>query len=206
MSSYPAMAPAGNVSTYSAASTPAAPAAVPAGPKVNNIQMVYHADIFILALCFGFVLVSLPRAIARISAIDWRKGHFLRSIEPASPAAHRNQAVFIRANTNVPVLEKNIDGGSDDPHTLTVSHEDPVKDKPQANLKSPPHVPAFSTFLHPVSSILHRRIAPGFSYGQVVILILYSGILGYLALYKSNPISNPERCESPPLSMKSVSD
>lgn len=189
MSAYPAAAPASNGSTHSAATSPAA-----AGPKVNDIQMVYHADIFLLALCFCFVLVSLPRAVARISAVDWRKGHFLRSTGDASATARGHQAALARSNTNVSELENKIDVGSDDLHTLT-SHEYPVKDKAQASPNSPPHVPAFSTFLHPFSSILRRRATSGFSYGQALVLAIYSAVLGYLSLYRTNLISNPHRCD-----------
>lgn len=190
MSAYPAMAPAGNGSTHSAATAPA-PAA--AAPKVNDVQMVYHADILLLALFACFVLASLPRAFARIFAVDWRKGHFLRSIVPATGASiRRNQAALTRSNTNVLESEK-IYAESDDSHTLT-SHENLVKGRAQAGLDSaPPHVPAFSTFLHPVSSILRRRAAPGFSFGQALILCIYSAVLGYLTLYKSNLLSNPKR-------------
>ena len=164
-------------------------------PKVDDFQIVYHADIFILALGFCFVLVSLPRAVARIYAVDWRKGHLLGSIVPANATTRTHQVALTRSDTNVSELEK-VDP-SDDSHYSHSPPEDLKKDISIQN--SPPHVPAFSTFLHPVSSILRYRVASGLSYGQALILAIYSAILGYLSLYRTNLILDPARCAWNPL-------
>lgn len=188
MATYPATASASNGPT----------SLVAGGSEVNDNQLVYYADILILAFCLSFAIVSLPRALARIYAVDWRKGHFLRFILPVDVTTRITQAALTRSDTNDSELEKNVDvESSNDSHTTLAPHEDLVnddlaKDKGQ---KSPPHVPAFSTFLHPVSSVLSYRVISGLSYGQALILAIYSAILGYLSLYKTNLISNPDRCD-----------
>lgn len=196
MATYPATASASNGSTHSPATS-----LVAGGSEVNDIQLVFQADILILALCFSFAIVSIPRAFARIYAVDWRKGHFLRFILPVDATTRIPQVALARSDTNDSELEKKVDvESSNDSHTTLTPHEnlmneDLATDKGQTEQKSPPHVPAFSTFLHPISSVLSYRVISGFSYGQALILAIYSAILGYLSLYKTNLISNPDRCD-----------
>ena len=159
------------------------PAAV-APPAVNDLRLVFNGDIVLLVLFAGFVVISLPRAFARLSSA-WSQGHILRSISDN----RRNRKGPVSTSSTEP--GHHIEMKSDDSHTA-YSHTD-LSSREGGNAAIPHHVPKMSTLLHPIASPLKGRTMPGFSLGQTLILVIYSTILIYLSLYKSSTITDPER-------------
>ncbi|KIM76946.1 hypothetical protein PILCRDRAFT_825962 [Piloderma croceum F 1598] len=160
------------------------PAAV-AIPAVNFLRLVFNGDIILLVLFACFVVVSLPRAFARLSSA-WSQGHILRSLADNQ----RNRKVPVSTSSNTEPGQ-NIEMKSDNSHTA-YSYTD-LAQRENGNAAFPYHVPTWSTLLYPIASPLKRRTMPGFSLGQTLILVIYSTILIYLSLYQSSAITDPER-------------
>jgi ferric-chelate reductase len=169
-----------------AAADSGSPQSSPAAPPVNNLRLVFDGDIILLALFACFVVVSLPRAFARLSSA-WSQGHILRSL--SDNRINRKGPVSTKNSSAEP--EHHIEMKSDNSHTA-YSHTD-LAQRENGNAAFPYHVPTLSTLLHPIASPLKRRTMPGFSLGQTLILVIYSTILIYLSLYKSSTITDPER-------------
>lgn len=61
-------------------------------------------------------------------------------------------------------------------------------------LDCPPHVPSLPRFFSPISAFLSRRVSPGYSIGQSLILIIYFGILCFPAFYQTTgPFTDAHR-------------
>jgi hypothetical protein len=164
--------------------SPQPPPAGAVAPPVNNLRLVFNGNIILLALFACFVVVSLPRAFARLSS-GWRQGHILRSL-----SGSRRNGTGASSASSTGTNTRN-DMKSDDSHTMH-SHTDLTQRK-NDSAAFPYHVPALSTLLYSIASPLKRRTVPGFSVGQTLILVIYSTILLYLVLYKSSTITDPER-------------
>ena len=161
---------------------PSMTAAMP--PPVNNLRLVFNGDILLLALFACVVVLSMPRAFARLAS-GWHQGHILRSVSTDNKRS--------RKTTNATYSGNGMDMKSDVSHTY-YSHTNLVQhEKGRASPAFPHHVPTVSSTLHPIAALLRRRIVPGFSIGQALILALYSGILHYLSLYNSNIFTDPDR-------------
>jgi ferric-chelate reductase len=163
---------------------PSTTAATP--PPVNNLRLVFNGDIFLLALFACILVLSVPRAFARLTS-GWRQGHILRSVSTGNKRSRK------APSSTDAYPGKGMDMKSDVSHTY-YSHTNLVQhEKGRASSAFPHHVPTISSIFHPIAFLLRRRIVPGFSIGQASILALYSGILHYLSLYKSNVFTDPER-------------
>lgn len=171
--------------------SPSAPAAGAATPvKFNNLELIFNGDISLLVLFGCIALFCLPRAIARVWSIGWRQGNILRSVN----IDNRRARVRPTHNTTNTKFEKDVDGRSDDSHTL-YTHTQFVRseDGKAAYWSFPLHVPAVASILNLVATPLRRRISPGFSFGQALILAIYSAVMLYLTLWKSNIFTDMKR-------------
>ncbi|KAF8504341.1 hypothetical protein F5888DRAFT_1799059 [Russula emetica] len=60
--------------------------------------------------------------------------------------------------------------------------------------RGPTRVPRWTTILHPtLAYALNFRVAPGFSFGKLLVLLAYAGIMIYASLCRSNPFSDALR-------------
>jgi ferric-chelate reductase len=60
--------------------------------------------------------------------------------------------------------------------------------------RAPTRVPRWSTVIHPtISYVLNHRVAPGFSFGKLLVLLAYAIVMGYATLYSSDPFTDPLR-------------
>ncbi|KAI6121233.1 hypothetical protein F5141DRAFT_1210912 [Pisolithus sp. B1] len=176
--------------------------------SVNALGLVFHVDIFLLAVAAVFALATLPRAFARLSrSMEWRRGHILRSTRldyrrPRRSPPLRSPPTPAKEPTTIPPEEPQVasssghDGiTSEESHTY-VSHTNlirrPSTGKATAKLL-PPHVRAWSAILPPVGNLLRYRLDSGFSLGQALVLGLYSAILVYPVFLKSDPFTDPLR-------------
>ncbi|KAI6026492.1 ferric reductase like transmembrane component-domain-containing protein [Pisolithus microcarpus] len=176
--------------------------------SVDALSLVFHVDLFILAVAAVFALATLPRAFARLSrSAEWRRGHILRSTRldyrrPRRPPPLRPPPTPAKESTKTPPEEPQATSSSghdgitsEESHTY-VSHTNlirrPSTGKAAANFL-PPHVRAWSAILPPVGNLLRYRLDSGFSLGQALVLGLYSAILVYPVFLKSDPFTDPLR-------------
>jgi ferric-chelate reductase len=153
---------------------------------VNASKLVFNGDVLLLAVFFGFVLLSLRRAFARFSCVpEWLQGHTLWS---TSPDKWRDRRPFAEDKG----INKKKSKRSQAPHS-DMRHLEDRRRPSTTDTCVPPHAPAISSVLHPIASPLARRIMPGFSVGQAVILGVYGAILQYESFYKSNIFTDPIR-------------
>jgi ferric-chelate reductase len=142
---------------------------------VNNSKLVFDGDILLLAIVSFFVLLNIRRAFSRFSwASEWLQGHVLWF---ASPDNWRNRFA------SVPFGHGAVE--------MAIDKESKASYAPSTN--APTHVPSILSTLHPISSPFTRRIMPGFSVWQAVILGVYGIILQYETFYKSNLFTDPIR-------------
>lgn len=175
---------------------------------------VYHIDLFIIGAFALYVLFVSPRAFARFSQSgEWTQGLFLRSVRlnaNGSGNQHRPPALRNQSSSSIypmtpvdPSASNHFGNGTEDSHTL-YAHQPPQQlakptsrqiSKPNQHHTYPAHLPssyplpAFRT----LACILRKRVAPGFSLNQLVICVIYFGILSYASLYKSSPFTDPVR-------------
>lgn len=164
------------------------PASGAAAPKpFDNLRLVFNGDILLIAFFACFVVVSLPRAFARMLS-GWR-GHILWSVA----GKRRDRKLTSTPSSTEASTENYGPTKSEDSHTYQ-SHARLVRRESDNVLSAIPyHIPTLSSIFHPIAPIFRYRIIPGFSLGQAVILGVYGGVLIYVLLYQSNTFTDPSR-------------
>lgn len=165
-------------------------AVIPLLDTVHAEALVFHVDIFILALIALLVLLRLPRAFARLwSTSEWCNGHIL-----LDRPYQRSTIAQSYQNAYPPPNPKEV--ATEDSHTLFSHSNQPQridsKGRP-LTVSYPPHVASSLRFLRPLISMCRHRISPGFSAGQFLVLLYYFSVLVYAAFYKSSPFTDPLR-------------
>ncbi|KAF7324752.1 Iron reductase [Mycena kentingensis (nom. inval.)] len=158
----------------------AAQTAAPTDPVViahptDAAALVYHVDLFILALAAAVVVCILPRALARLWRVgEWGHGHLLTQRRPNPPPN-----IVLSSKGTYMTTTKELD--SELSHsTSRVRHARRVDARGSPiHVSYPPHVARTLPLLRPLTAPLSTRIAPGFTVGQVFILVLYMSILIY---------------------------
>ncbi|KIJ60791.1 hypothetical protein HYDPIDRAFT_170073 [Hydnomerulius pinastri MD-312] len=188
-------------------------APVPASP-VDVFGLVFHVDIFLLAIAAVFALATIPRALARFSrAAEWRHGHILRAVRletrrprgSAEPKSPRNAQDPSPSGSSPPDPGYTSSSGhecppdgvtSEESHTY-FSHSHLIRhgsSRSRSNPGSlPPHVRAWSAILPPIGGVLRYRLDSGFSVGQATVLGIYVVVMIYASFLKSNPFKDPLR-------------
>lgn len=171
------------------AATQSAPSTSPA---VDAFQLVFHIDVFLLALAGVFALFALPRAVARFSrAAEWRHGHILRAI-PLERRAPKPPMRSVQPPTSGPSAADNLT--SDESHTFhSEAHLIRHPAAKEEGWSLPPHVCAWSSRVPTFANLLRYRLDEGFSLGQALVLVIYSAALVYAGFLKSNPFADPLR-------------
>jgi hypothetical protein len=60
--------------------------------------------------------------------------------------------------------------------------------------RAPTRVPRWATIVHPsLVYVLNLRVAPGFSFGKLVVILAYTIVVLHASLYRSNPFTDPLR-------------
>ncbi|KAK0199831.1 ferric reductase like transmembrane component-domain-containing protein [Desarmillaria ectypa] len=186
----PASAANATAATSAAASGGGAPAGAAEGPEVDEENLTYHIEIFVLALIALLFVCRIPRILARFSRwSEWTRGHFLRNVSFMT----RSPRIIHLTHDQI---SKETAGSSTDSHTL-YTHATSVKridgkGRP-AVMDYPPHVASCPAIFRGLASELSTRILPGYSVSQVICGLIYLSVFIYPTLYKSNPFSNPVR-------------
>ncbi|KAG2040684.1 ferric reductase like transmembrane component-domain-containing protein [Suillus americanus] len=159
---------------------------------VNAFQLVFHIDVFLLALSAVFAVFALPRAVARFSrAAEWRHGHILRAI-PLKRRAPKSPMRSVQSPPSGSAAADNLT--SDESHTFhSEAHLIRHPAAKEEGWSLPPHVRAWSSRVPTFSNILRYRLDVSFSLGQGLILVIYSAALVYAGFLKSNPFVDPLR-------------
>ncbi|KAH9946886.1 iron reductase [Amylocystis lapponica] len=184
--------------------------------KFNNSELVFHIDIILLGILALFFLFALPGAIARFSqGSEWFEGIFFRKItsrvqntltRSASSSSSSSSSRLPRLDSPVAITlvradenynEKGATGSNESFDSFSaredVTRQRSTKRLPVQPQNPPTHMPAWSTMLPSVHRFLGYSVRPGYSVGKALLLLVYSGLMLYAGLYKSNPFKNPVR-------------
>ncbi|KAL0958841.1 hypothetical protein HGRIS_014159 [Hohenbuehelia grisea] len=159
-------------------------------------ELAYHTDLFILALLAACVLFRLPRAIARLSiAAEWLNGHVFHHTQakraPLHPIAPRRPSQRSHRSTSSRKTSASEAGHTTYDSHARLAYRDEKRSYPHHSY--PPHVGAYWANLRPLADVLRKRLSPGFSLGQGLLLVMYFAIILYSTLYKSSPFQDPAR-------------
>ncbi|KAJ3795005.1 hypothetical protein GGU11DRAFT_840764 [Lentinula aff. detonsa] len=162
---------------------PPAPTVVTFESTADPAALVYHIDLFLIAIFAAVVLLRLPRLVARLWKIsEWGTGHILYHTNLRRSATRR-------VDFNSEAGSRHHDLATDDTHWSSVQR---VSEKGSAP-SYPPHASSCPRFLRGALRILNTRFNPGVSMLQVIIVVIYLATLVYPAFYKTNPFSDPVR-------------
>lgn len=162
------------------------------GREVDSESFIFHVTLFVLAILGVVFLFRLPRGIALFGSDDWRIGHILRYI-PYRPtrSASRSRRIIqaTHGSTTQPPSPTSHYVASDESHTLAY-HQQTFKRVDAMGraieMQYPTHIPSCPPFLRWTLPLLRHRLTPSYSFGQAIVLLVYSWILIYATLYKSN--------------------
>lgn len=168
-------------STTAAAS--AAPTIVSFESPANPANLVYHIDLFLIALFAAVVLLRIARPAARLWKIsEWTNGHILFHTTLRRSATRR-------VEFNSEAGSKHRDLATDDSHWSSAQRVSEKGTTPSY----PPHVSSCPRFLRGFLQVLHARFNPGVSVLQVIVVVIYLATLLYPALFQTNPFTDPVR-------------
>ncbi|KAG6883586.1 hypothetical protein C0993_005307, partial [Termitomyces sp. T159_Od127] len=155
--------------------------------RPSSEELVLHVTLVILTVVGLFVLLRLPRALARFwHPSEWLRGHILWHM----PYRHgRAQRVYASAPDT---CSKETAPG--DSHILSVHNNNSKSHvQVQTTFDLPPHIATCPEFLQRLVMLLRVRLSPGFSVSQAAIMACYFAALLYAGLYKSSPFTDPKR-------------
>ncbi|KAI0946789.1 hypothetical protein AcW1_010148 [Taiwanofungus camphoratus] len=178
----------------------------------QDSNLLFNIDIFLLCVAALFALLALPKAVARLSHLsEWSEGHIFRSIEIRGPGrdVHPSQTYDRKVapfspNSASPIhielgnAEKAAHG-SDDIH-MHSSHADLVRNYSTSSgsvrtrhSNLPTHMPAWSSMLPRLSSLLEVTVRPGYTLSKLLLLLAYLIVMLYAGLVNSDPFTDPGR-------------
>ncbi|KAF5392171.1 hypothetical protein D9757_001604 [Collybiopsis confluens] len=161
----------------------AAPTIVSFHSSADAQSLIYHINLFILALFAVVVLVRLPRSAARLWKFsEWSSGNILYHTTLRRSATRRVQF-------NSEAGSKHRDLATEDSHWSSAHR---VSEKATAH-SFPPHVSSCPQLCRGIFQRLQIRFNPGLSVLQVLIIVIYLSVLAYPAFYKTNPFNDPVR-------------
>ncbi|KDQ51898.1 hypothetical protein JAAARDRAFT_40722 [Jaapia argillacea MUCL 33604] len=165
---------------------------------VDQDQLVFHLDIFLLAVLAFFTVITLPRVFTRFSrASEWTQGLFLYYAKLEAPPRPRRRPTQIRNAATVAARFGSDDAPMPDAHAHIPRRQIEGKRRSiAASLRTsfffPPHMPALSTTAPTFARILRYPITD-LTLGQIVLLTIYFSLLVYASLYKSSLFTDPLR-------------
>jgi ferric-chelate reductase len=158
-------------------------------------ELVYHADILIFGLILVAAVTNIPRAYTRFSRrSEWSQGHRLY-------AAVTRKTMNPVINLNPPIsypIDSTKDFDLNTGPSLTACETLPYRGnmRLQDSEKELPRQPTPPQRVFPLSaltSVSRYRVHDNYSIGQVLLMLVYTGIIFYVSFYKSNPFTDPHR-------------
>ena len=160
----------------------ASPATPPPTSTFNHVvpsgTLVYHLDMFILAIILAFSLFNIPRMCVYIAnnRSEAFQGYLLRSTTQFG--THRSLGRKAQST------EKD-----EEPPEFTL----PTLASRIAP-KQPWYFPILFSLRHTAVSCMQYRVFENYTVGQVLLKAGWAAAILYAAFYRANPFSVPERC------------
>lgn len=151
---------------------------------VDNLALVFRADLCIIALFLFVAVFNTPHLIHRLfDRSGWSTGLVLRSV-PVGAGRPSQDSTIPTISYPTPI---------DTPATPHQENLPPLtRRRIQRRLPSP-RIRSWSNVFHGTSSFLRKPAFPGCSIRRLMILGTYFGIVMYAGLYKSDPFSGNVR-------------
>ena len=196
VSSTPAASAANGQAAGGAANSAGAGGASAAAPPAGQLDadtFFLYFDVVLLFVVALFVLFALPRMVARfMRASEWFAGCFLRSakiaregpfttFQGASGYSFSEKMVAPRAESTYS------SSSSSDSHSINMAVGTGAPKNP------PVYVPAWSVVLPAGARILSLKVRPGYSLGQVALMMGYFAAVAYASLFDVNLFTSPAR-------------
>ena len=187
---------------------------MPNSPEfINTPAFIFHIDVVLLGLFAVYVVLTLPRALVHLfQHSEILNGFFLHSESGATPRTrfhHRSNsngssgATDTPTSPTVPALVDIPDNGVEGEKGQTSEAERPaliiapraaaaadVKGSPSRRV--PTRIPRWMRILRPtLAYVLNFRVAPGFSFGNLLVLLVYTALMLYASLHHPNPLVKP---------------
>ncbi|PCH37162.1 hypothetical protein WOLCODRAFT_140747 [Wolfiporia cocos MD-104 SS10] len=188
---------AANATSTTASKTASAAAAE---PTLDSTTYFFDVDVGLLCFAGLFVLLALPRAIARFARLsEWFAGCFFHSVKIQGPPRFTrpfqlDPKAGISSDSSSPDIEKQAGVAITE---VSSSQFDDVIDMPSMSMgepKNPPaYMPAWSSLFPVASSVLSMKIRPGYSVGKAILLLAYLALLMASALIDVNLFTAPAR-------------
>lgn len=185
-------------------------------PTVDVPTFAFHIDVLLLSLFALYVVSTLPRALVRLFyPSEILNGFFLHSGAQRTPPIRRNNSTrTILGQSDTGTISK---GYANAPpvhhssgahlHSDALGEDSKVGDAFPALFTPVVHrirgarqsaatarVPHWTTIFHHLLAYgLNVRVSPGFSFGQLLVLLAYVSIVLYACLFRSDPLSDPNR-------------
>jgi ferric-chelate reductase len=155
---------------------------LPAPDNLPDASLVFGVCLFLLAIIVIFIAVRIPRLLALFGiSFEWIDGFILHYVPGYVPHPKRHghspeNKLFVGSLDDI-IFQYS------DTSERPLLFEDRVRDMMK---RYPPHIPSLPKALRPLLKPFRTRISPGFSFGQLLILVAYFAILLYATLYNSN--------------------
>jgi ferric-chelate reductase len=172
-------------------------------PKFDVALFIFQIDLLLVFIFALYVVSTLPRAlVCWFHPSESLNGIFLRSGGRCVQKERRNNTSTF---SNVDLLRSAISSSYGSVCTLIrISGNDksssiyspPITPLARSPRKPSRCVPRWTTILHPGPALayaLNVRISPGFSFVKLLVLFIYSAVILYACLFRSNPITDPVR-------------
>lgn len=210
-----------NSSATASTGAPAAAAggAAFAGPHFNSGALVHNADLVLLVLAILFFLFALPKAVSRFThRPEWWQGFFVHSAE-VETAPMSSEPAFIVAPPskaympNQDVYSEKVYDGSDEGHapwggngylqrnkSSGSAHADLLRNASTSSGRArrvdvdlPTHTPGWSSLVPWLARVMNLLVLPRITVGKALIVLIYTGLVFYIGLYKNNPFTGAVR-------------
>jgi ferric-chelate reductase len=161
-------------------------------------EVVYHADILILGLILIAAVVNLPRAYTRFSRrSEWSQGHRLHAAvtcKTMDPVINLSPPISYPIDPT-PLSSKDFDLNTDPSLTAceTLPYRGNMRLQDAHSEKELPMPPQRISPFSPVTSVLRYRVHDNYSVSQVLLMLVYTGIIFYVSFYQSDPFTDPGR-------------
>ncbi|KDQ17366.1 hypothetical protein BOTBODRAFT_30178 [Botryobasidium botryosum FD-172 SS1] len=153
--------------------------AASAPAQVSDSTLVVYADVVLLFALLFFALCALPRVLARYAHRPaWASGWRIR----------KRPSALVRKHLIAPFSPYASEATLSRNGSITKEMKSPSKEF----LSAPPHFPAWSSLLHPLSTCLSRRFF-GRAIGRALLLASYTALMAVAMFYKSDPVTNVRR-------------
>ncbi|KZT71031.1 hypothetical protein DAEQUDRAFT_744515 [Daedalea quercina L-15889] len=183
----------GGQAASGAAAAAGGAAAGGAAAELNPTSFFFEFDVILLCVAGLFVLLALPRAVARFMRMsEWFAGCFFRFVEipRVGPSTTRSGALGLSFSEKIEASDagtESVYSRSDDTHSINMAVGSGAPKNP------PMYIPAWSTLFPNGARVLSTKLRPGYSLGQVMLMMGYFAAFAYATFFDVNLFESPTR-------------